>query len=270
MRHGILLQYSAHHNLVEGNRVSKTVYDAYDLHGEDESSNELRNNVATDCGEGGFGVGNVGATHDNAGPNNWIHDNQVTGCKYGVHIYRNSDNQFVENNTITRSTSFGITIHDEGARNVLLAGNTVRDSGSDGISLNAAPEVTVQQNTVSGSKGFALRTDSATTDYQIRNNDFRNNTKGVSLGSQDGDYEGNLEGTGSATPSATPTSTTPTLAPTTTSRAPTTTTPTRTTTRATTTTRTTTPRTTSRSRARIDELLEQARRDGRWPTRQTG
>jgi hypothetical protein len=48
MRHGILLQYRTHHNLVENNQVSQTTQDAYDLHGEDEFSNELRNNTAVD------------------------------------------------------------------------------------------------------------------------------------------------------------------------------------------------------------------------------
>jgi parallel beta-helix repeat protein len=31
MRHGVLLQYSAHHNLVESNTVVWTTYDAFDL-----------------------------------------------------------------------------------------------------------------------------------------------------------------------------------------------------------------------------------------------
>ena len=55
MRQGVLLQYSAHHNLVESNTVVRTTYDAFDLHGEDEYGNELRSNVAEHCGEGGFG-----------------------------------------------------------------------------------------------------------------------------------------------------------------------------------------------------------------------
>jgi urocanate hydratase len=55
MRHGVLLQYSAHHNLVESNTVVRTTYDAFDLHGEDEYGNELRSKVAENCGEGGFG-----------------------------------------------------------------------------------------------------------------------------------------------------------------------------------------------------------------------
>jgi nitrous oxidase accessory protein NosD len=243
MRHGILLQYSAHHNLVEDNRVLKTVYDAYDLHGEEEYSNELRNNVAEDCGEGGFGVGNIGADHANAGPRNWIHNNTVTGCKWGIHVYRKSDTQYVEDNTFADNTSYGVYVHeDEGAKNLLFARNTVRDNGSDGIRLVKAPGVKLLDNRVSGNNGYALQTDSATTGYEIRNNDFRGNSRGVKRDSTNGIYEGNLDGTTSATPTTTPpTTTTTTPTPTTTPR-PTTTAP-RTTTI---TPRTTTPRTTPR------------------------
>ena len=112
MRHGILLQYGAHHNLVEDNRVTKTKYDAYDLHGEDEYANELRDNTAEGCGEGGFGVGNTGAGHANAGAGNWIHHNTVTGCKWGIHIYRKSDTQYVEDNTFSKQ----LELRHHGAR----------------------------------------------------------------------------------------------------------------------------------------------------------
>ncbi len=254
MRHGILLQYSAHHNLVEDNRVLKTVYDAYDLHGEEEHSNELRNNVAEDCGEGGFGVGNIGADHANAGPGNWIHHNTVTGCRWGIHVYRQSDTQYVEDNTFADNASYGIYVHDEGAMNLLFARNTVRDSGSDGIRLVNAPGVKLLDNRVSGNNGYALQTDSATTGYEIRNNDFRGNSRGVRRGSTNGIYQGNLDGTTSATPTPT-TTTTPT--PTTTPR-PATTTPRTTTTPP----RTTTPRTTPRPLPTdLAALIERYQRD---------
>ncbi len=141
MRHGILLQYSAHNNLVEKNTVTQTVYDAFDLHGEEEYANEFRDNTAKDCGEGGFGVGNTGADHDNAGPGNWIHDNKVTGCKWGIHIYRKSDTQYIDNNTFNSNKSYGISVHDEGAKNLEFVGNTVQGNGSDGIRLVKAPGV---------------------------------------------------------------------------------------------------------------------------------
>ena len=192
MRHGILLQYSAHHNLVRKNEVSGTVYDAFDLHGEEEYANEFVENTAKDCGEGGFGVGNTGAGHDNAGPGNWIHDNTVTGCKWGIHIYRNSDTQYIEDNTFSNNTSYGISVHDEGAKNLVFARNTVQGNGSDGIRLAKAPGVKLLDNTVTRNKGYALQTDSATTGYQIRGNDFRGNTRaGVQLGSRSGTMSDN-------------------------------------------------------------------------------
>jgi parallel beta-helix repeat protein len=264
MRHGVLLQYSAHHNLVENNRVTKTTQDAYDLHGEDEYSNELRNNVAEDCSEGGFGVGNTGATHDNTGPKNWIHHNTVSGCKWGLHVYRKSDTQYIEDNTVRNNTSFGIYVHDEGAANLLFARNTVQDNGSDGIRLVKAPGVKLLDNVVTGNKAYALQTDAATTGYEIRRNDFRGNAKDVLRASADGIYEGNLDATTSSTtvpPSTTPTSTTTTpttpttpttTSPTTTTRPPTTTTRPPTTTTRTTTTRTTTTRTTPPRSASFD------------------
>lgn len=193
MRHGVLLQYSANHNLVENNTVTRTKYDAFDLHGEDEYANELRGNTAENCGEGGFGVGNTGADHANAGPGNWIHDNVVTGCKWGIHIYRKSDTQYVEHNTFQRNTSYGISVHDEGAKNLVFAENTVRDNGSDGIRLVKAPGVQVLDNVVTGNKGYALWSDSATTGYTVTGNDFRGNSKGVQRASTDGTYADNQQ-----------------------------------------------------------------------------
>jgi parallel beta-helix repeat protein len=186
IRHGILLQYSAHNNLVEKNTVTQTVYDAFDLHGEEEFGNEFRGNTAKDCGEGGFGVGNTGADHANAGPGNWIHDNTVTGCKWGIHIYRKSDTQYIDDNRFNNNKSYGISVHDEGAKNLEFRDNTVQGNGSDGIRLVKAPGVKLMRNQVHQNKGYALYTDSATTGYQIADNDFTGNGSGVKLGSTNG------------------------------------------------------------------------------------
>ena len=191
IRHGILLQYSAHNNLVEENTVTQTVYDAFDLHGEEEYANEFRKNTAKDCGEGGFGVGNTGADHDNAGPGNWIHGNTVTGCKWGIHIYRKSNTQFIDDNTFNSNKSYGISVHDEGAKNLEFINNTVQSNGSDGIRLVKAPGVKLTSNKVNKNKGYALYTDSATTGYQITKNDFTGNGSGVKLGSTNGTAKDN-------------------------------------------------------------------------------
>lgn len=194
MRHGILLQYKAHHNLVEGNEVRGTVYDAYDLHGEDEYSNELRDNLARDCGEGGFGIGNTGGTpeHYNAGPKNWIHHNEVRNCKWGIHIYRRSDTQYVEDNYFHDNSSTGMLIHDEGARNVVFARNRSQHNG-EGVRLTRAPGVKLIGNVVTDNEGYGLITDSKTTGYEIRDNDFRRNGDGVRLGSRSGTASGNQQ-----------------------------------------------------------------------------
>jgi parallel beta-helix repeat protein len=186
IRHGILLQYSAHNNLIEKNTVTQTVYDAFDLHGEEEFGNEFRGNTAKDCGEGGFGVGNTGADHANAGPGNWIHDNTVTGCKWGIHIYRKSNIQYIDDNTFNSNKSYGISVHDEGAENLEFLNNTVQGNGADGIRLVKARGVKLTSNKVNKNKGYALYTDSATTGYQITKNDFTGNGNGVKLGSTNG------------------------------------------------------------------------------------
>jgi parallel beta-helix repeat protein len=196
IRHGILLQYYAHHNLVENNTITGTVYDAIDLHGEDEYSNEMRLNTITGCGEGGFGVGNTGAGHANSGPNNWIHHNTVTGCKFGVHIYRKSNTQFVNDNEFSRNTQYGMLIEaDGGAADVHFTHNKVLNNASTGVVLNKAPGVELVGNIVTGNKGAALITDTATTNYLITDNDFRKNAGGVKLPTTTGTFTDNTPNT---------------------------------------------------------------------------
>ena len=57
LRHGVVVQYFAHHNLIENNTADATTLDAFDLHGEDEYSNELRYNLVKNVSGGdGFGL----------------------------------------------------------------------------------------------------------------------------------------------------------------------------------------------------------------------
>lgn len=194
LRHGVLLQYSAHHNLIEHNKASKLVMDSYDLHGEDEHSNELRANVAEGCGEGGFGVGNTGGSpeHYNAGPNNWIHHNQVTDCRYGIHIYRESHRTVVEHNVFTAIRDIGITIKNEGANECRVVGNRV-DRSTAGSRFESARQLHMEGNVISGNSGYGMKLASSSTGYVIIGNDFRNNGGRVELATPDGRYEGNLE-----------------------------------------------------------------------------
>jgi hypothetical protein len=66
--------------------------------------------TARRCGEGGFAIGNTGGTpeHFDAGPHNWIHHNVVDGCRYGIHIYRQSHCQYVEDNTFVNNRTLGV------------------------------------------------------------------------------------------------------------------------------------------------------------------
>ena len=203
LRHAVVLQFRAHHTLVENNLATACEQDCDDLHGEDEHHNELRGNTAEGAGEGGFGVGNTGGKpeHFNAGPGNWIHDNVATGARFGIHIYRESNDQVVERNTF-RGNDLGMTIRNEGAQRVRFVGNVV-EGNADGVRLENAAEVVMTGNKVTGNEGFALKADKGTTGYTITGNDFSGNGDGVELASPDGVYQDNVEGpggTGAAAP----------------------------------------------------------------------
>lgn len=102
MRHGILLQYFAHHNLIYNNTVKDTLLDAIDLHGEDEYGNEVAYNTIINTRRGAaIGVGNSGATHDAAGPNNYIHHNTISEGDRGIDILYGTPNTVVQNNSIS-------------------------------------------------------------------------------------------------------------------------------------------------------------------------
>ncbi len=101
LRHGILLQYYTHNNLITNNRVSNTLLDAIDLHGEDEYSNEISFNTVTNTRNGAaIGVGNSGATHDATGPYNYIHNNTIIGGDRGIDILYGTPNTIITSNII--------------------------------------------------------------------------------------------------------------------------------------------------------------------------
>lgn len=101
LRHGVILQYYTHNNLIENNSFQNTLLDAIDLHGEDEFSNEITKNEIINTRAGaGIGVGNSGATHDAAGPNNFIHDNDIIGGARGIDVILGSEKTIIFNNRI--------------------------------------------------------------------------------------------------------------------------------------------------------------------------
>lgn len=137
IRHGALLQYYAHNNLVRNNVFESTVYDSIDLHGEDEYLNEIvGNTIRNTMSGGGIGVGNTGGTaptnHDAAGPKNYIHNNTISGAREGIILYMGSPDTVVENNIIentTRADSIGIIVRN--APGTILKDNIIRNNTGD-------------------------------------------------------------------------------------------------------------------------------------------
>jgi Right handed beta helix region len=138
LRHGALLQYYAHNSLITKNTFTGVLLDAIDLHGEDEYLNEVSYNTLNNTRAGaGIGVGNSGATHDKAGPGNYIHNNVIDGGRRGIDVVYGSDYTFVHNNTIKnleQDKATGIFISDGPHTEVL--NNTIENvRGIDSIAL---------------------------------------------------------------------------------------------------------------------------------------
>ena len=141
IRHGVVIQYYSHNNLIRNNTHTANVLDALDLHGEDEYNNEICFNTVSDVSTGaGVGVGNTGATHDASGYNNYIHDNVFLNCREGVKVYLESPNTRIEHNRVESSTvanSKGIYILN--GPHTIVKNNIIRyNTGSSfvGIYLN--------------------------------------------------------------------------------------------------------------------------------------
>ncbi len=198
IRHGILIQYSAHNNLIENNTCFETTEDAYDLHGEDEYANELRFNLAYWDGDSsevgspaGFGIGNTGSTHDNSGPGNWIHHNEVRGYQIGVEVIQGSHVQFIDANDLRDNADAGIKIHNGGGNSLYLRKNYI--SGSRvGVQATRSAGFVVEENTIGGND-TGIMTTSDMTDYRIIGNDLRGNDRASDLGSDAGEYLDNME-----------------------------------------------------------------------------
>lgn len=175
IRHGVLIQYFAHNNLVEYNLCFENTEDAYDLHGEDEYANELRFNIARDGARDGFGVGNTGSTHDRSGPNNWIHHNTVENSLAGIEVIQASDMVFIDHNTFT-GNEYGIRVHNLGGNHLYLRGNRIADNDV-GVLLNSARWVWLLHNEISGSTEFGLEILSGVEDLVEAENVFRGNAQ---------------------------------------------------------------------------------------------
>ncbi|OOB79370.1 MAG: hypothetical protein BEN18_04195 [Epulopiscium sp. Nuni2H_MBin001] len=136
LRHGILLQYYTHNNLVINNKLVGMGYGAIDLHGEDEYLNEIAFNYVADTHwGGGIELGNSGAGHDLAGPLNFVHNNTVDGGLRGIDIEFGTPDTIVQNNTVKNisntnntSDSNGAAIRIRNAERTSVSGNTFTDN----------------------------------------------------------------------------------------------------------------------------------------------
>lgn len=171
------------------------------MHGENEFSNEFRNNTVTNCVatdpytgastySSGFGIGEVTTStsappgdaghHDFTGDNNWIHDNSVSGCYSGVRV-NNTNNTYIENNTITNNRSGGILIENldtyispelasnppsYGTNNIIAKNNTVKNNPV-GFRIKNAKNPQIFNNTATNNTGAGLTLTAQTTRYII-------------------------------------------------------------------------------------------------------
>lgn len=136
IRHGALLQFYSHNNLVRNNSFDGTLLDSVDLHGEDEFLNEICNNQIKNVIKGGaVGVGNTGGTapsnHSASGASNYIHDNTIENCRDGISVIMGSPKTRIENNII---------------KNTMI-------NNSKGIMLKNAPDSIVKSNTIENNMG---------------------------------------------------------------------------------------------------------------------
>lgn len=184
IRHAILIQESAHHNLIDNNRITGAVSGAIDLHGEDEYSNEIRYNVISDCVPNGTSVspngagieigeysGTIGdpAYHDNSGPNNWIHHNEVYNCACGLRVTNNSNYNYIEDNRFHDNWDAGIRADLAPLNNLYIRRNQIYNNNY-GILLYDVTNAVVENNTVRNNRYYGIGGNQGTTGYYVAGN----------------------------------------------------------------------------------------------------
>ncbi|MQW75963.1 hypothetical protein GHK92_08760 [Nocardioides sp. dk4132] len=174
LRHGILLQFATHHNLIADNTVDGGVLDAIDLHGEDEYLNEIRGNTVTGVDAAGIALGNSGGEkhqHDASGEGNWVHDNVLHGNEQGVLVILGTPDTLIEDNEVVARAGSTAGIELRNAPGTVVRDNTVagagadfwgvlvtEDDGADGRGAGAAADVLIAGNRITGSaNGIAVR-----------------------------------------------------------------------------------------------------------------
>ncbi|MDF2610010.1 MAG: coagulation factor 5/8 type domain protein [Lachnospiraceae bacterium] len=192
LRHGFILQYYTHNNVIRNNQLYVTKLDAIDLHGEDEYLNDIYGNTIMDVTTGaGIAAGNTGATHDKSGPDNYIHDNTIINSREGIKIHLGSPDTIIENNTIINSTvSNGKGIYLQNAPGTIIRGNQIYnntgenfwgivvehdpgDANNNGNGAGDPSNVLITGNAIYGNTNGVLIT--AGTNIMVTDNDIRDN-----------------------------------------------------------------------------------------------
>lgn len=125
IRHGIILSYLTHNNLIYNNTITESQDQPLDMHGEDEFLNVFVKNTVKDGASSAIGLGNPGSTHDATGPANIVYGNIVDNFLGGIEISHGTPDTVILNNKITnlRENSIGIDLMF--APNTLVRNNEI-------------------------------------------------------------------------------------------------------------------------------------------------
>ncbi|MHA0289043.1 right-handed parallel beta-helix repeat-containing protein [Mycobacterium sp. C3-094] len=202
IRHAVLVQKSANHNLIEQNTITGTVSGAIDLHGEDEYANEIRYNTisngvrdGTSVSPNGGGIevgefsGVAGTTlfHDNSGPGNYIHHNVVTNYSYGLRVVNNSNYTFIEDNIFYNNIGAGIQADLAPLNNLYISGNQLYNNGA-GVILYDVTQAVVDNNSIRDNRDYGLWANAGTSTYLITGNTITGSRVNVTLKNATGVY----------------------------------------------------------------------------------
>lgn len=215
IRHAILIQFSANHNLIDHNTITGTVSGAIDLHGEDEYANEIAYNTisngvrnGTTVSPNGAGIevgefsGTAGTTtaHDNSGPGNYIHNNTVYNYSMGMRVVNNSNYTFIEDNVFYNNLGAGIQADLAPLNNLYITGNQIYNNGA-GVVLYDVTQAVVENNTIKDNRDAGLWTNAGTTSYLIEGNLISGSKADVTLLSTLGVYIPGLSASSQSTTS---------------------------------------------------------------------
>ena len=135
IRHGVIVQYWAHNNLITNSHFDGTRLDSIDLHGEDEYANEITGNPVTNSQRAAIALGNSGAGHDKTGVDNWIHDNDLVGNTLGISVEYGTQGTTIEGNTIRDNAS----LSPVSPRGIMLGSSSGTRISGNTISNNTVP-----------------------------------------------------------------------------------------------------------------------------------